>query len=198
MFYPTHRNISINWSVWLLITGFMRENKWAFGKVFPKKWDRSSFFWGPLQQLQQNSHHLPVAMPVMGYARGDCSPYMHQYSLGAVLEDISIGLVVQSAQKSCPGDQGGISSPLPLWMYLMHFRCTLGRCMVWPPFQYSVCRKSDTRVSCKHHPGMGYFSKCPRELMAWGTEGDAFQTINVGPLFAAERWSGADMSLLCN
>lgn len=63
-------------------------------------------------------------------------------ALAQLLEDLSLGFVVQPAQKSCPGDQGGISNPLSPWMQLMHFRCPLGGCVVSASFQYSAKKQT--------------------------------------------------------
>lgn len=122
----------------------------------------------------------PVEMPVMGHAGDECSPCT-DFSLVKLFGELP--LITASScswltQQSCPGEQGGISNPLPCplafatdaaYIFQMH---PLEACALRA---YSrLFRKSDGRASWKYHLVMGYFSKSLREAVALSTEGDAF------------------------
>lgn len=84
----------------------------------------------------------------------------------------------QLTQQSCPGEQGSISLPLPR---PPAFAADAAHVFQMRPLEAHALsarsvlhRKSDTRAGWKYHPVMGYFPKCPREVMALSAEGDAF------------------------
>ena len=168
----------MNWSVWLRVAGFMSESRRALKFFFLKETQQLLLRSSPAASTEQPSlsgqwQCLRWAVPEGDAVLALIFPWC------SLLESFPLALSCsQLAQQSCPGERGSISSPLPC---PPAFAADAAHVFQMRPLEAHALsarsifhRKSDTRASWKYHPVMGYFSKCPREVMALNAEGDAF------------------------